>query len=62
METMASSTTIALDDVVQEALIIVNRKLGSVDDLQAFGAWLARVVTRLCLLPPCSYCARPSRC
>lgn len=42
----------ALDDVVQEALIIVNRKLGSVHDLAAFGAWLARVVTRLCLLPP----------
>lgn len=42
----------ALDDVVQEALIIVNRKLGSVNDLAAFGGWLARVVTRLCLLPP----------
>jgi RNA polymerase sigma-70 factor (ECF subfamily) len=42
----------ALDDVVQEALIIVNRRLGSVHDLAAFGGWLARVVTRLCLLPP----------
>jgi RNA polymerase sigma-70 factor (ECF subfamily) len=42
----------ALDDVVQEALIIVNRSLGSVDNLAAFGAWLARVVARLCLLPP----------
>ena len=42
----------ALDDVVQETLIIVNRSLGSVHNLAAFGGWLARVVARLCLLPP----------
>jgi len=42
----------ALDDVVQEALIVVHRRIGTVRDLRAFGGWLARVVTRLCLLPP----------
>jgi RNA polymerase sigma factor (sigma-70 family) len=41
----------AIDDVVQEALIIVNRRVGSINNLAAFGAWLAKVVTRLCLLP-----------
>jgi RNA polymerase sigma factor (sigma-70 family) len=41
----------ALDDVVQETLIIVHRRLSSVHNLAAFGGWLARVVTRLCLLP-----------
>lgn len=42
----------AIDDVVQEALIIVNRRIGTVHNLASFGAWLAKVVTRLCLLPP----------
>jgi RNA polymerase sigma factor (sigma-70 family) len=42
----------AIDDVVQETLIIVNRRLGSIHNLAAFGGWLARVVARLCLLPP----------
>lgn len=42
----------ALDDVVQEALIVVHRRIGTVRDVKAFGGWLARVVTRLCLLPP----------
>lgn len=42
----------ALDDVVQEALIVVHRRIGTVRDLRAFGGWLARVITRLCLLPP----------
>jgi RNA polymerase sigma-70 factor (ECF subfamily) len=42
----------ALDDVVQEALIIVHRRIGKVRDLRAFGGWLARIITRLCLLPP----------
>lgn len=41
----------AIDDVVQEALIIVNRRIGTIDNLAAFAAWLARVVARLCLLP-----------
>jgi len=42
----------ALDDVVQEALIVVHRRLGTVRDLKAFAGWLAKVITRLCLLPP----------
>jgi RNA polymerase sigma factor (sigma-70 family) len=42
----------ALDDVVQEALIVVHRRIGTVRDLKAFAGWLARVITRLCLLPP----------
>jgi RNA polymerase sigma-70 factor (ECF subfamily) len=42
----------ALDDVVQEALIIVHRRIGTVRDLRAFGGWLAKIVTRLCVLPP----------
>ena len=41
----------AIDDVVQEALIIVNRRVGSINNLAAFGAWLTKVITRLCLLP-----------
>ena len=41
----------AIDDVVQEALIIVNRRIGTIDNLAAFAGWLARVVARLCLLP-----------
>jgi RNA polymerase sigma-70 factor (ECF subfamily) len=41
----------AIDEVVQETLIIVNRRVGSVNNLAAFGGWLARVVARLCLLP-----------
>ena len=41
----------AIDDVVQEALIIINRRIGTIDNLAAFGGWLARVVARLCLLP-----------
>jgi RNA polymerase sigma-70 factor (ECF subfamily) len=41
----------AIDDVVQETLIIVNRRVGSLKNPAALGAWLARIVTRLCLLP-----------
>lgn len=41
----------AIDDVVQEALIIVNRRIGTIDNVAAFAGWLARVVARLCLLP-----------
>jgi RNA polymerase sigma factor (sigma-70 family) len=41
----------AVEDVVQEALIIVNRRLVGVRDLASFASWLARVVTRLCVLP-----------
>jgi DNA-directed RNA polymerase specialized sigma24 family protein len=41
----------AIDDVVQETLIIVNRRIGTIHDLGSLAAWLATVITRLCLLP-----------
>jgi RNA polymerase sigma-70 factor (ECF subfamily) len=41
----------AIDDVVQEAMIIINRRVGTINNLAAFAGWLARVVARLCLLP-----------
>jgi RNA polymerase sigma-70 factor (ECF subfamily) len=41
----------SIEDVVQEALIVVYRRVGSVRSPAAFGAWLARVVARLCALP-----------
>ena len=41
----------SLEDVVQEALIIVYRRVGTVRSPAAFGAWLIRVVARLCMLP-----------
>ncbi len=40
-----------LEDVVQEALIVVYRKVGQVRSAQALGGWLLTVVTRLCMLP-----------
>lgn len=41
----------AVDDVVQETLIILYRKIGTVRSATALGAWLLRVVMRLCVLP-----------
>jgi RNA polymerase sigma factor (sigma-70 family) len=41
----------AIEDVVQEALIVVYRRVGKVRDLQAMAAWVFRVVARLCMLP-----------
>jgi RNA polymerase sigma-70 factor (ECF subfamily) len=43
--------TSAIDDVVQEALIILYRRLGTVRSITALSAWLLRIVTRLCMLP-----------
>ncbi|MGN6525611.1 MAG: RNA polymerase sigma factor [Burkholderiaceae bacterium] len=40
-----------IEDVVQEALVVLYRRLGSVRDPLAIGGWLLRVVTRLCMLP-----------
>ncbi len=37
------------EDVVQEGLILAWRKLGSLRDIDAFPAWLTRVVLRVCL-------------
>lgn len=41
----------ALEDVVQEALIVVYRRIGTVRSPAALAAWLAKVVARLCMLP-----------
>jgi RNA polymerase sigma factor (sigma-70 family) len=41
----------SLEDVVQEALIVVYRRVGSVRSPAALGAWLVKVVARLCALP-----------
>ncbi|TAK87733.1 MAG: sigma-70 family RNA polymerase sigma factor [Aquabacterium sp.] len=41
----------AIEDVVQEASIVLFRRLGSLRDPLALTAWLFRVVTRLCMLP-----------
>jgi RNA polymerase sigma factor (sigma-70 family) len=41
----------AIDDVVQEALIVLYRRLGTVRDPLAVAGWVFRVVTRLCMLP-----------
>lgn len=41
----------AIEDVVQEALIVLYRRMGNVRDAAALGGWILRVVTRLCLLP-----------
>lgn len=40
-----------LEDVVQEALIVVYRKVGHVRSPAALGGWLITIVTRLCMLP-----------
>jgi RNA polymerase sigma-70 factor (ECF subfamily) len=41
----------AVEDVVQEALIVVYRRVGTVRSAAALGAWLVTIVTRLCMLP-----------
>jgi RNA polymerase sigma-70 factor (ECF subfamily) len=43
--------TTAIEDVVQEALIVLYRRLGTVRDPLAIAGWIFRVVTRICLLP-----------
>jgi hypothetical protein len=43
--------TTAIEDVVQEALIVLYRRLGTVRNPLAIAGWIFRVVTRLCLLP-----------
>jgi DNA-directed RNA polymerase specialized sigma24 family protein len=40
-----------IDDVVQEALIVLYRRVGTVRDPLALGGWVLRMVTRLCMLP-----------
>ncbi len=40
-----------IEDVVQEALIVVYRRVGNVRDAAAFAGWVFRVVARMCMLP-----------
>ncbi|MEO8673887.1 MAG: RNA polymerase sigma factor [Tahibacter sp.] len=41
----------AIEDVVQEALIVLYRRIGSVRSPAAILGWLSTVVARLCMLP-----------
>jgi len=41
----------AIEDVVQEALIVVYRRVNNVRDRAALAAWVYRIVGRLCMLP-----------
>lgn len=41
----------AIEDVVQEALIILYRRVGTVRNLAALSAWMLKIVARLCMLP-----------
>jgi len=43
--------TSSIKDVVQEALIVLYRRMGRVRDPLAVAGWVFRVVTRLCMLP-----------
>lgn len=45
----------AVDDVVQEALIILYRRVGTVRSASALSAWLLKIVARLCMLPALMY-------
>ena len=40
-----------IEDVVQETLIVLYRRMNTVRDPLALAGWLVRVVTRLCMLP-----------
>jgi RNA polymerase sigma factor (sigma-70 family) len=40
-----------IEDVVQEALLVIYRRVGSVRDARAMAAWVFRIVARLCMLP-----------
>lgn len=40
-----------IEDVVQETLFVVYRRVGTVRDPMALAGWVIRVVTRLCMLP-----------
>jgi RNA polymerase sigma factor (sigma-70 family) len=41
----------AIEDVVQEALIIIYRRVGTIRDAAALAGWMFRVIARLCMLP-----------
>jgi RNA polymerase sigma-70 factor (ECF subfamily) len=41
----------AIEDVVQEAMIILYRRVGTVRSVTALSAWMFKIVARLCMLP-----------
>lgn len=41
----------AIDEVVQEALLILYRRVGTIRSVTALSAWLIKVIARLCMLP-----------
>lgn len=41
----------AIEDVVQEAMFVLYRRVGTVRDPMALAGWVMKVVTRLCMLP-----------
>src|SRR5215472_318173 len=41
----------AIEEVVQETLLVVYRRIGQVRDLVSLSGWIAKVVLRLCMLP-----------
>jgi RNA polymerase sigma factor (sigma-70 family) len=41
----------AIEDVVQEALIIIYRRVGTVRDAGAVAGWMFKIIARLCMLP-----------
>ena len=43
--------TSVIEDVVQEALIVLYRRVGTIRDPLALAGWVLRMVTRLCMLP-----------
>ena len=43
--------TSVIEDVVQEALIVVYRRVGTVRSPAALAGWLVTVIARLCMLP-----------
>jgi RNA polymerase sigma factor (sigma-70 family) len=43
--------TSAIEDVVQEALLVLYRRIGTVRDPLALAGWIFKMVTRLCMLP-----------
>jgi RNA polymerase sigma factor (sigma-70 family) len=43
--------TSAIEDVVQEAMIVLYRRIGNVRDPLALAGWIFTMVTRLCMLP-----------
>jgi RNA polymerase sigma-70 factor (ECF subfamily) len=43
-----------IEDVVQEAQLLIFRKMHNVRSVHAFGGWIFKVVARLCMLPALS--------